>query len=97
MRPEQDGPTPRHQRLEQLLLDELRGLFRDDVEDPALYDVRIAAVVLSVDYRHLRVHYTHIGKTPDRALDRVTPFLRARLADAVDLKRVPELHFVRDV
>jgi len=97
MRPEQDGPTPRHQRLEQLLLDELRGLFRDDVEDPLLYGLQVAAVVLSVDYRHLRVHYTHVGATPDRALDRVTPFLRARLADAVDLKRVPELHFVRDV
>jgi ribosome-binding factor A len=96
MRPEQDGPTPRHQRLEQLLLDELRGLFRDDVEDPALYGLLVSAVVLSVDYRHLRVHYTHIAKV-DRAIDRVTPFLRARLADAVDLKRVPELHFVRDV
>ena len=97
MRPELDGPTPRHQRLEQLLEGELRGLFRDDVEDPALYGLQIAAVVLSVDYRHLRVHYTHMGETPGRALDRVTPFLRARLADAVDLKRVPELHFVRDV
>ena len=78
------------------MLDELRGLFRDDVEDPALYGVQIAAVVLSVDYRHLRVHYTHAGAV-DRALERVTPFLRARLADAVDLKRVPELRFVRDV
>jgi ribosome-binding factor A len=45
----------------------------------------------------LRVHYTYVGRNADRALDRVTPFLRARLADAVDLKRVPELHFVRDV
>jgi ribosome-binding factor A len=83
--------------LEQLLLDELRGLFRDDVEDPVLTSVQVTAVVLSVDYRHLRVHYTFSGRTADRALDRVVPFLRARLADAVDLKRVPELHFVRDV
>jgi ribosome-binding factor A len=63
--------------------------------------VEVAAVVLSVDYRHLRVHYTHVGPTASRflgrALDRVTPFLRARLADAVDLKRVPELNFIRDV
>jgi len=96
MRPERDGPTQRHERLEQLLLDELRGLFRDDIEDPALYGVGIAAVVLSVDYKHLRVHYTH-NRTPDRALERVTPFLRARLADAVDLKHVPSLNFIRDV
>ncbi len=100
MRPEHDGPTNRHERLAQLLLDELRGLFRDDVEDPALVDVEIAAVVLSVDYRHLRVHYSYSGTTPSRVLDvrlgRVTPFLRARLADAVDLTRVPEVSFIRD-
>lgn len=97
MRPEKDGPTQRHERLGHVLLDELGSLFRDDVEDPTLYGIRIAAVVLSVDYRHLRVHYTYNGPTPARALERVTPFLRARLADAVDLKRVPELSFIRDV
>ncbi len=100
MRPEHDGPTTRHERLAQLLKDELRGLFRDDVEDPALIGVEVAAVVLSVDYRHLRVHYSYSGESPQRVLDarleRVTPFLRARLADAVDLKRVPELTFIRD-
>ena len=97
MRPERDGPTPRHARLEQLLLDELRGLFRDDVEDPSLYGLEVAAVVLSVDYKHLRVHYTHTGRPPQRALERVTPFLRARIAEAVDLKNVPSLNFIRDV
>ncbi len=101
MRPEHDGPTPRHARLEQLLLDELRGLFRDDVEDPALQGVEIAAAVLSVDYKHLRLHYTYTGTAARRQLDsrleRVAPFLRARLADAVDLKTVPDLNFIRDV
>jgi ribosome-binding factor A len=100
VRPERDGPTPRHERLAQLLKDELRGLFRDDVEDPALFGVEIAAVVLSVDYKHLRVHYTFQGGAQQRALaarlERVTPFLRARLADAIDLKSVPALAFVRD-
>lgn len=99
MRPEHDGPTARHARLEQLLLEELRGLFRDDIEDPALSGVEIAAVVLSVDYKHLRVHYTYSGTAQRRLLEarleRVEPFLRARLADAVDLKRVPDLNFIR--
>lgn len=30
------------------------------------------------------------------ALERVTPFLRFRLTDAVSMKRIPELHFHRD-
>jgi len=32
----------------------------------------------------------------ERGLERATPFLRARLADAIELKRVPELRFVYD-
>ena len=31
-----------------------------------------------------------------RAFERATPFLRAQLADAIDLKRVPDLRFVFD-
>lgn len=35
-------------------------------------------------------------KTVQEALMRVTPFLRARLADVVVMKRIPDLHFHRD-
>lgn len=74
---------------------------RDDVSDPVLADVRITAVVLSVDYRHARVHFA-LSRSPERidvvvrALVRATPFLRARLADAIDMKRTPDLRFVFD-
>jgi ribosome-binding factor A len=102
---ENEGAGYRHARLQGLILEELRALLRDDVTDPALTEVRITAVVLSVDYRHTRVHFAVRG-APDgveqergrveRALGRATPFLRARLADAIDLKRVPDLRFVFD-
>jgi ribosome-binding factor A len=92
--------------LQGLILEELRALLRDDVNDPRLFDVRIAAVVLSVDYRNVRVHFTvgtHAGlesravrAEKEAAFARATPFLRARLAEAIDLKRVPELRFVFD-
>jgi len=36
------------------------------------------------------------ARSIERALERATPFLRARLADAVEMKRVPELRFVFD-
>jgi ribosome-binding factor A len=32
----------------------------------------------------------------ERALAHATPFLRARLAEAIELKRVPDLRFVFD-
>jgi ribosome-binding factor A len=89
--------------LQGLVLEELRALLRDDVTDPALGAVRITAVVLSVDYRNARVHFGTLAEEEPRreavvmgALARATPFLRARLADALDLKRVPDLRFVLD-
>jgi ribosome-binding factor A len=67
--------------------------------------VWLNALVLSVDYRHARVHYVLQGSeigarepraVVDRAFARVTPFLRARLAEAIDMKRIPDLRFVFD-
>jgi ribosome-binding factor A len=102
---EKEGAGYRHLRLQGLILEELRALLRDDVADPALTVVRITAVVLSVDYRQARVHFATLGNQSnggrpggdaERALGRATPFLRARLADALDLKRVPDLRFLFD-
>ena len=105
MRREEESAGYRHARLQGLIFEELRALLRDDVSDPALVSVRITAVELSVDYRHARVHFATLGteseairekSSSERALIRATAFLRARLADAIDLKRVPDLRFVFD-
>jgi ribosome-binding factor A len=100
----EDNAGHRHARLEDVILAELRSLFRDDVSDPALRAVRIARLVLSVDYRHVRVHYVLSPEegpaSPIRLVEarlrHATPFLRARLAEAVELKRLPDLTFVFD-
>ncbi len=94
----------RHQRLEQLLREEIRSLLRDEVSDPCLDGVRITAVLLSVDYKNARVHFTASGSEPTgterdrvtRALVRAAAFFRARLVDSLDLKRAPDLRFVFD-
>jgi ribosome-binding factor A len=102
MRRDEEGAGHRHLRVQSLLLEELRSLLRDDVADPTLADVRFAAVVLSVDYRNARVHFLLGAATQrepgavSRALERAAPFLRARLAEAIEMKRVPELRFVFD-
>lgn len=101
MRRMDEGAGHRHERLQEVILEELRGLFRDDISDPALASVWIAALVLSVDYRHARVHYTvradqgELRQIEARLL-RAIPFLRARVGEALDLKRVPDLTFVLD-
>lgn len=105
MRRESSGAGHRHARLQGLIFEELRSLLRDDVSDPILVEsrARIRAVVLSVDYRHARVHFTipsGLGAEEptrvERAFIRATPLLRARLADSLDIKRVPDLRFIFD-
>lgn len=101
MRRDDEGAGHRHERVQNLIFEELRASLRDDVSDPTLAGVRVTAVVLSVDYRHARVHFaltTGIDerRAVERALVRATPFLRARLADAIDMKRTPDLRFVFD-
>ena len=89
------GAGYRHARLERVVQDELNEILRDEVSDPTLTDVRVTHVKLSVDYRAAKVYYTSIaeGRDLERALERAAGFMRARLADSVELKRVPELRF----
>ncbi len=88
----------RHQRVEASVREELQSIVRDDVTDPELEGVVISAVVLSPDYRNARVHFLVPRGRPrsavERAFNRASAFLRARLAEAVELKRTPELRFV---
>lgn len=99
---DQGAAGHRHARLQGIIFEELYALLRDDVSDPTLGGVRLASVVLSIDYRNARIHFVVEAASDDvvdrpgveRALARASPFLRARLADGLDLKRVPELRFV---
>lgn len=98
-----DGASSGHrlERLEQLMLEELRALFEDELSDPRLEDVVPLAVVLSPDYRHARVHCTAPSAGPgrsavERALVHASSFLRRRIAEAIEFKRVPDLRFIVD-
>jgi len=88
----------RHERIEATIREELQAIVRDDVTDPELEGVRITAVVLSPDYRSARVHFMVPRGRPrsavERSFARASPFIRARLAEAIELKRTPELRFV---
>jgi ribosome-binding factor A len=102
MRRDDESAGHRHLRVQRLVLEELQALLRDDISDPDLAEVKVAAVVLSVDYRHARVHFVLSARAhadprlAQRALERATPFFRARLAEAIEMKRVPDLRFVFD-
>jgi ribosome-binding factor A len=90
----------RHERLQQLLHEELDAVLQDEVSDPSLDGARVVSVELSPDYGIARVCVAvSLSSSSDRllverAFARVTGFLRARIGDALDLKRTPELRLV---
>jgi ribosome-binding factor A len=98
----QDEPGPRLLRLQHLLFEEVDRLFRLEVRDQALQEIAITSLHLSPDLRNAKVYYALRGQSPGlerrvrEGLERVTPFLRARVAEALTTKRTPDLHFHRD-
>ena len=98
MKHEQEGAGFRLARLQVSILQELGAILRDDVSDPVLQYVKLTAVVLSPDYKSARAHFVvpNGASRPkvERALDRATPFMRARLSEAIEFKRTPDLRFV---
>lgn len=98
----EDTGGGRAQRLQHLLFEEVDRLFRLEVNDSRLQEVSIVGLQLSPDLRNAKVMYALRGRAVRReeqvqeGLQRVTPFLRARVAEALTIKRTPDLHFHRD-
>lgn len=99
---EGDAEGHRPHRLEYILLEQLQSLLRDEAADPALDGVRLVSLRLSVDGGHARVAYAVEARLGDAArverasrdaLARACGFLRWRLAELLDLKRLPTFTF----
>jgi ribosome-binding factor A len=79
-----------------------RVLERGKLRDPGLEGVTVTVteVRMSPDLRRAHVFVTPLGGGPAatvvRALARARPFLRRQVAQAVDLKYVPDMDFVAD-
>jgi ribosome-binding factor A len=100
--PSAEGPGIRQARLERILQDELQSLLTDEAADPSLEGVRLLGVQLSPDGGHARVAYAvvaaldreqAIAQASRAGLARATRYLRARLAQQLDLKKLPQLSF----
>lgn len=91
----------RHERLEHLLFEEIARLFRFEIQDPRVDGVSIVSLELSPDLRNATIRYAVEDESlPEKqrklGLDRTVPFLRAKITEALSLKKTPALHFQRD-
>lgn len=88
------------------MADEIRDLIArcfqgGQMEDPRLAGVTITAVKLSGDLQLASVYFRVYGDeravdAAQRGLQSAAGFLRRRLADALDVRRVPTLRFFYD-
>jgi ribosome-binding factor A len=76
-------------------------LLRTEVKDPRVGLVTLTGVEISTDHRHAKIFFTVLGDSrqvelASEGLGHAAGFLRARLASAMRLRVMPELHFVYD-
>ena len=98
----------RSQRVSEALREELGEMISYELSDPRVGEATITEVLVSPDMRHAQIRL-HIlkGSSSDKgssndgetiqALNHARPFLRRKLAERLNLFRIPELHFEEDV
>ncbi|HXU84146.1 MAG TPA: 30S ribosome-binding factor RbfA [Polyangia bacterium] len=95
-RDREPGSGIRQARLQELIREELNQLLRNEIRDERLARVASTMVELSRDGSCARIWFTADNEEVVEALEGAAGFLRSRLAEALDLKRTPELRFRRD-
>ena len=88
-------------RVNALLQRELGTIISEELRDPRIAFSTVTAVEITDDLRSARVHVSVLGDEQQiastmQALDEAKPYLRHELGSRVDLRYVPELHFVSD-
>ena len=91
----------RPERVGDAIRDELSTLLQREVHDPGVGFITITRVRVSPDLQVAHIYYTGLGdataqRSTEKALVRVTPFVRRQLAQRLRLRRVPEIAFVFD-
>ena len=91
----------RTERLSEQIKAEASHVLARDVHDPGVGFITITRVRVSPDLQVAHIYYTGLGdataqRSTEKALGRVTPFVRRQLAQRLRLRRVPEIAFVFD-
>ncbi len=89
----------RTDRIAEQIQRELAQFIRLEVKDPRVQMVTITGVEVTRDYAHAKIFYTTLkGDSIElqQGLERISGFLRSKLAKAMMLRITPQLHFAYD-
>jgi len=93
----------RHERVGEEIAHEINAMLAGELKDPRLEGmVVVSEVRVQPDMKHARVYVSMRGTNKEqsdaiKALDHASGYIRSELIERLQLRRLPELHFVLDV
>ncbi|MEE9912185.1 MAG: 30S ribosome-binding factor RbfA [Deltaproteobacteria bacterium] len=91
----------RADRVGELIMAEMSDILLKVVKDPRLHAVTITAVKVTDDLRNARIFFVELGKDElneeiQEGLSKAKGFVRRELGRRLQLRFVPDIHFVHD-
>lgn len=88
-------------RIGEQLSRELAALLRAEVKDPRIPEIVIYDIVVSRDLSLAKVYFSHLDIRQDtteslKGLQSASGFLRTRLSNRLNLRKIPRLRFIVD-
>ena len=84
-------------RLGHIFTEAISKIINEEVKDDDIKFVTITAVEITNDLSYAKVYFTNLIDTDrDKALNRASSFIRGKLFDEVEIRKMPELTFVYD-
>ncbi|HMD41244.1 MAG TPA: 30S ribosome-binding factor RbfA [Candidatus Acidoferrum sp.] len=92
----------RHERVGEEIAHEINAMLAGELKDPRLEGmVVVSEVRVQPDMKHARVFINMKGSSKEqtdaiKALEHASGFIRRELIERLQLRRLPELHFILD-
>ena len=87
-------------RLGHIFTEAISKIINEEVKDDDIKFVTITAVDITNDLSYAKVYFTNLIDTDrekvTKALNRASSFIRGKLFDEVEIRKMPELTFVYD-
>ena len=88
------------ERLGNIFVEAISKVIHEEVKDDDIKFVTITAVDISSDLSYAKVYFTNLidadREKVTKALNRASGFIRGKLFDIVEIRKMPELTFVYD-
>ncbi|MDH5230480.1 MAG: 30S ribosome-binding factor RbfA [Gammaproteobacteria bacterium] len=93
--------SQRSKKVGEQIQRELALIINQEIKDPRVSWVTVAAVHVSRDFAHAKVYVTSLVENKNREqlvqiLNNASGFMRRQLGKILKIRTVPELHFVYD-